>query len=191
METTMDKKIFRKSALSRRNEIPSDVRMEKSAKICKRFLNLPQYRTASAIHLFVPFGTEIDTREIIETAWLDGKTCVFPFTDRKNDRLLHRSAAGWDQFISGYAGILEPSGNCPTFSVEKLDIVIVPGMAFDRDGFRMGYGGGYYDRFLPHSKALRVAPAFSEQLVEQVPRETHDLPVSLILTEEESIVCGA
>ncbi len=181
------KRRFRKQAIARRETLSPEQRQDFSLAACNRLLTLDLYRNAGAIHAFVPFGSEIDTRPIIEQAWADGKTVVFPVTDRKNDTLIHRAAQNWEQFTPGYAGILEPSGACPEFPLGDLDLILVPGMAYDRQGYRMGYGGGYYDRFLPQTRAVTVGLAFNVQLVDEVPREVHDLPVMLLITETETI----
>ena len=87
-----------------------------------------------------------------------------------------------------FKDILEPIPEC-TVLVEKeqIDVIVVPGVVFDRNGYRIGFGGGYYDRYLQDFEGLRVSLAFQEQLYTEVPRESHDLPVHILITDNECI----
>jgi 5-formyltetrahydrofolate cyclo-ligase len=89
----------------------------------------------------------------------------------------------------GYRGIPEPGAHCALIDIASIDWVLVPGVAFDRDGRRVGYGGGYYDRFLPllRADARRVAGAFEMQLVERVPAGRHDVTIDAVVTEARSV----
>lgn len=93
------------------------------------------------------------------------------------------------ELIVGERGLLEPDPDRAEPIGEEIDLVLVPGLAFDRNGGRIGYGAGFYDRFLAGTPAVKVALAYSLQLIDAVPVEPHDVPVDRILTEEESIVC--
>lgn len=180
---------YRKEFLKIRDSIPKEVQKEKSRLMTQLFIGHEYYNAANVIHAFVSFGSEINTRGIIEDAWQKGKNVVCPITDNKNKRLSNRLVKSWDDFIPGYAQIPEPKSDLPEVEVIEFDIILIPGMAFDKYGFRMGYGGGYYDRFLPQTKAKRIAPVFSEQLIDCVPHCLHDQQVDLIVTEKEIISC--
>jgi 5-formyltetrahydrofolate cyclo-ligase len=102
---------------------------------------------------------------------------------------LHAIADPQRDIVAGYRAIPEPLPACPRVSRDAIDFVLVPGVAFDRLGRRMGYGGGYFDRLLPHlaPRAVRVAGAFEIQLVDRVPAAPHDIAVDAIVTESREL----
>jgi len=93
---------------------------------------------------------------------------------------------------AGYRGIPEPRADCPPVTLESIEFVLTPGIAFDAEGRRLGYGGGYYDRLLPllHSAACRVGGAFEVQIVARVPAAPHDVRVQYVVTERRTIECA-
>ena len=140
--------------------------------------------------LTLPFGSEWDTHALLEAALARAKTVALPRVNRATrmldicaiTRLEHDAAPG-------YRGIPEPGAHCALIDIASIDWVLVPGVAFDPDGHRIGYGGGYYDRLLPllRADARRVAAAFELQLVERVPAASHDVTVDAVVTEARSI----
>lgn len=159
--------------------------------IHERLFNLDAWQTAKTVAVTVSMGSEIDTREIIEKAWEEGKTVVVPKCLPKERHLDFRTITTYDNLETVYYGLLEPKVT-ETASIHKMeiDLIIVPGLMFDTEGYRIGFGGGYYDRFLVDATAVKVAQAFDVQIIENLPRETHDIPVDRILTPSRSIVCG-
>jgi len=184
------KPAYRKQYLALRDALSSSVQASKSAKMSDRLMQLEEYRQANTIHAFISFGSEIDTRLIIENAWANNKQVVCPVTDTKNKCLTHHQVFGWNDFTTGYAGILEPKAGCPEIELAKLELILIPGMAFDAFGFRMGYGGGYYDRFLPQTNAVCIAPAFESQIIERVPHCMHDQQIDLLVSDKRVIRCN-
>ncbi len=180
---------LRKRILAARDALAAIDRSIGSAAACRRLLSDIRYVEARSIHLFHPFGSELDTRPLIGESWLAGKTVVMPETDAKNRRLVHRVVSSFADLAPGYRGILEPLGSCEEFDIARLDLVVVPGCCFDRFGGRMGYGGGFYDRFLGATQAVRVALAFDEQVVASVPRCDHDLGVDALVTPGGVVEC--
>ena len=106
---------------------------------------------------------------------------------RPDHTLDHHAVRGPDELTPGPFGIAEPRPSCPTVAPAALDVILVPGVAFDRAGGRLGYGGGFYDRFLAACTGPRLGLAFALQLVACVPREAHDLPLAVLVTEAEVI----
>ncbi len=182
---------FRQASIAKRDNIDAELRATWSHEACERLTSLDEFQTAAAIHVFVPFGSEIDTRPLIEQAWKEGKTVVVPRTDVAHQRLEHCIINGWQDLVPGYASIPEPRENTERFGVSELDLVVTPGCAFDPYGARMGYGGGYYDRFLYLTTASRVAIAFDIQIIDQVPYCAHDLLVHKVVTEKRVLICDA
>lgn len=128
---------------------------------------------------------EIDTSPIIHEAFKEGKTVCVPKVTGEGVtfHIIHST----DDLETGVMNILEPT-TPPT--TQKMDLCIVPGRVFDRAGYRVGWGGGYFDRFLKTFGGTTVSLAYTVQLVEQVPTEPHDLPVQWIVTEKEMIQCS-
>ncbi|WP_457624383.1 5-formyltetrahydrofolate cyclo-ligase [Persephonella sp.] len=171
------KQSIRKELLSRRiGHIKAE---EDSKKIAEKFISLPQLRKARNILLYYPHKNEVDTRFIIKKLLEDGSFNLF-LPKVSGDRLLPVRISDLSGLKKGYAGIMEPEGE--VYSPEDIDIVVVPAVAFDLKGHRLGYGKGYYDRFLKETGALRVGVAYDFQVVDKLPAEQHDVPVELILT---------
>jgi 5-formyltetrahydrofolate cyclo-ligase len=149
------------------------------------------FRRARTLLLSLAFRSEWQTRPLFAQCWSAGKTTVAPRVNRRTRMLeLHAVSDLERDVASGYLGIFEPQPHCPSVDVAAIDWVLVPGVAFDLAGHRIGYGGGYYDRLLPtlREDAPRIAGAFELQIVERVPASAHDLKVDAIVTEARTIV---
>lgn len=134
-------------------------------------------------------GPEVATRPILERAWEEGKNVACPKVQWRPRDLVSFAVTRFDELREGRGGLLEPDPDGADPIEEAFDLILVPGLAFDPAGGRIGYGAGFYDRFLERTGGLKVALAYSLQVVEVVPVEPHDVPVDRILTEEESIDC--
>jgi 5-formyltetrahydrofolate cyclo-ligase len=168
------KRGLRARILRERDAIPGEDRATASASIAASLLAREDFASSRTVLLTLPFGSEWDTRALLRaTGMLD--ICAIT-------RLEHDAAPG-------YRGIPEPCAHCALLAVATIDWVLVPGVAFDRAGHRIGYGGGYYDRLLPLLRAdtHRVAGAFELQLVDRVPAAPHDVTVDAVVTEARSI----
>ncbi len=187
------KKELRKQILQCRKEIPVDMRAEKSKRIVDHLLQSSLYQEARFVFSFVPFGDEVNIRPVLEQAVQVGKRLAIPKTLSSPRELVLYPFEGWDQLIAGVYGILEPDPEKGTVvDPADIDLILMPGVAFDRQGGRLGYGGGYYDRFLASLPQLPplLAPCFTEQMVEQVPTEGHDIQVDMLITDEEIMECA-
>ena len=171
------KKSVRQEILTRR--ISHAKAEDDSKKIAERFLSLPQLKKAKNILLYYPHKNEVDTRFIIKELIKSKNFNLFLPKVVGND-LIPVKITDLSVLKKGYAGIMEPEGE--RSSPENIDIVVVPAVAFDLEGHRLGYGKGYYDRFLKKTKALKVGVAYDFQIVDKLPREQHDVPVDLIIT---------
>lgn len=178
----MDKKEFRKCALSVRDGIKG--REEKSKKICERLLLLPQYKESKTLMCYVSFRSEAETRGIIKAALIAGKSVCVPVVE--NGQMYACYISDLDELTPGAYGILEPKEKRKAVP-EDIDLCLVPGAAFDRCGGRIGYGGGYYDRFLQATTAARIALCFDGQVYDVIPSEAHDMKMDLLVTEKEVI----
>ncbi len=180
---------IRKQLFTLRNAMSKDERQEKSLRACQRLMDLPAFAKARAIHAFVPFRSEIDTRPVIKQAWKAAKKVALPKVVACDHTMRNIWTQSWDQLEAGYMGIPEPKAELPDAELSKLELIVVPGAAFDRFGGRMGYGGGFYDRFMLQSPALRVGFCFDLQVIDAVPHCAHDLQVDLLVTDERVMVC--
>ena len=147
---------------------------------------LDAYRHASVVLLTLPFRSEWDAALAAAHALADGKIVAIPRVDRAARMLRPLRIRNLGSDIEpGYHGVPEPRDHCQSVALESIEWVLVPGVAFDAGGRRLGYGGGYYDRLLPllRGEAQRVAGAFEAQLVDTVPAAPHDVGVDCIVTE--------
>lgn len=183
------RQLLRQEILARRDTLPQHDRQEKSRALAARLGDLDCYVQARAILFFVSFRSEIDTLFLMAQALERGVQVAAPLTITKDKdlRIFAITDLGAD-LVPGYQGILEPDpGRCLELDPAVLDLVIVPGSVFDRHGGRMGYGGGYYDRFLANraSQATRLGICFDMQLVDQVPMAAHDQYLDYVVTESQ------
>ncbi len=181
------KRRLRRSVIARRDALPAPERRAASLAIADAVMSLEEMREASTVHLFASFGSEVDTTPIIERLLSSGRRPVLPVVVSERWTMEHAAIASLADLEPGFKGIREPCPSCPRVGPEAVDLVIVPGVAFGRCCGRMGYGGGFYDRFLAACPAPRIAIAFSVQIVDDVPCDEHDLPVHAIVTEREII----
>jgi 5-formyltetrahydrofolate cyclo-ligase len=177
---------MRRQVLARRDALPVEIRAAASAAIAARILALPAFASADAVLLTLPFGSEWDTLPVVRAALAAGRTVAIPRVDVQARMLeLHAISDPQRDTVAGHQGIPEPLPDRPRVSRAAIRFVLVPGVAFDLAGRRLGYGGGYYDRLLPllSPDVACVAGALEIQLVDRVPAAPHDLPVDAIVTE--------
>jgi 5-formyltetrahydrofolate cyclo-ligase len=181
---------LRRQMLERRDALPAGARAAASAAIAARIASLPEFGAANTVLLTLPFRSEWDTRSLVSAALAAGKTVAMPRVDAPSRMLeLHAIADPDRDIVGGFQGIPEPRTDRPRVPREAIDFVLVPGVAFDLAGGRLGYGGGYYDRLLPllSPRAARVVGAFELQLVDHVPAAPHDVAVDAIVTESRTL----
>lgn len=182
------KKEIRKRMLEVRSSLSAQDVEAKSAAIVQKVLNTPEFIEADNILLYADFGNEVMTRGIFENAILAKKRAYFPKCDRLTNRMDFYRIISVNQLKPGFKGIMEPEE-----AVEKRFVMngaedtlaIVPGVAFDISGYRIGYGRGYYDRFLAERRQIStMALAYSCQIVDEIYAQEHDIKMDKIVTEE-------
>lgn len=181
---------IRKRMIAQRNAIPRKEIEEKSRAIQKRVTALEEIRLAPTLMVYLSFGSEVLTDDLIRWCWGEGKRIVVPFCHVESRELTACRIDGFDELVTGHYGIRAPKeGLLRPVDGGEIEAILVPAVAFDRRGYRIGYGGGYYDRFLPKvPRALKIGVAFTSQIIEEIPVDGHDLPVDVIVTEREVIV---
>lgn len=190
---SLSKKEWRQRALERRDAMPAVERSAASAAIVRTLEAMPAYAGARVVMLYVSFGSEVETGSLIAAALAAGKKVAVPKVLKREGALVPSALQDpAKDLVAGAYGILEPKAETlrpvrPT----SLDLIVVPGVAFDLQGHRIGYGGGYYDRFLPTvaATAVTVALAFESQLFPLLPAEPYDRRVDHVVTEKRLIDC--
>jgi 5-formyltetrahydrofolate cyclo-ligase len=188
------KRAMRGAIIAARDGLAAATRERAGRAIGERLRALPSFRAARCILATLPFRGEWDTRPVLAAALAAGKKVALP---RVNDAArmldLHTVADLAADTMPGYRAIPEPRPERPRLDPAAVDWVLVPGVAFDPEGKRLGYGGGYYDRLLAllRPETARVAGAFDLQVVPRVPAAPHDLAVDVVVTETRSLVIRA
>lgn len=156
----------------------------RSSAICKRLSMLDEYRQADNICAYISKGNEVDTKPIIDLAWSQGKNIYVPKVYGRDMHFIR--ICSYDDLQKGNFGIYEPVSD--EYSDVDSGLMIMPGVAFDRECNRIGFGGGYYDRYLEeHGQLITVALAYDLQIVSQIDSEQTDIKPHIILTESEII----
>lgn len=186
-----DKASIRKIVLSRRNALSVEIRKVKDLKIKEKILALPEFRAAHKILLYASFRSEVDTLDLLKYCVDYGKIIVLPKVDRNNDELTLYRIEDMNEVVAGYMGIPEPQVHAGRrMPVEEMDLIIVPGVAFDGHCNRLGYGKGFYDKLLTRGAKAKIAIAYEEQIVEYIPSEPYDIKMDKIITDKRIIECS-
>jgi 5-formyltetrahydrofolate cyclo-ligase len=184
------KKNFRTAALRARDALSEQQRKLKSSLIMDRLYSMPVVQEAFLFFVYVSFSSEVDTHGLIRMLLAEGKNVSVPCIERSSKIMrASRIKSMEDDLAPGCYGILEPAPGCLN-PVENrtIDVVIVPGAAFTPDGFRIGYGGGFYDRFLKNCPAVTVGIAFDLQVFDKIPFDVQwDVPLDYVVTESSII----
>jgi 5-formyltetrahydrofolate cyclo-ligase len=184
------KRALRARVLAARDALDPMARAAGARAIASRIAALPSFDGATTLLATLPFGSEWDVRPLAQAALDRGKTLVLPRVDATARVLvLHRVADLDTDVLPGFRGIAEPSPRAPVVRPVEVDCVLVPGIAFDAAGRRLGYGGGYYDRLLPELRpgVPRIAGAFDVQVVDTVPAGGHDAAVDVVVTPTRTL----
>ena len=195
MNITTEKRQIRKTIIAAREQLPPDVRAEYNAAITERLLQLPEYSRAETVLGYMNFGSEFASELWVAQVLADGKRLILPKVNHHTNQLdLYRVDDPENQLESGLWGIREPVvERCKRLDdINEVEFALLPGIAFSRNGARLGYGGGFYDKLLAHVShrpALATA-AFGLQIVTQIPQEATDVRVGWIVTEAETINCS-
>lgn len=186
MERSTKKEIRAIVKKNRREATPEQIR-ENSNEICKQFLNLPEYKEAKVVFAYMDCKNEVETKMVIEQCWRDGKTVAVPKVF--GEIMKYYVITSYDDLEEGYFGIPEPKHEQLNEIVCDDGLMILPGVAFDICRHRVGYGGGFYDRYLEaHPGMKKIAFAFEFQMFESVPFEVFDRQPEKIITEKRIII---
>ena len=181
------KKEFRKKVINLRKEKDKDFIKHNSDIITDKLLNLDCIKNAKNIMLYLDFNNEVSTDSLIKKLLDLGKIVSSPITLKEERKLIPSQITDLKNGIQyGAYNIREPKPECsPAINIKDLDVVIVPAVAYDKNCYRLGYGGGFYDRFLENLRkdAVTIGIAFDLQIFDEVPKEPHDAQLDYIVTE--------
>ena len=212
----MDKKNLRKQMLLQRNNMPDTKCLKKSRHAARLLFKTASYKQAQNILVYMHYGSELQTVDIIRQAFEDHKHVFVPRVEGKNmDFYEIHSMADCEE---GFHGIPEPKMDCPrlifdigdndtddnvsgkdetgsygtnrVLAKKDITLMVLPGLAFDQKGHRLGYGGGYYDRYFERfgTDYTKVAVGYDFQLIDEVPYEPHDIPIDIFISDNRCIM---
>lgn len=183
----MPKQGLRKAILARRRSLSAAEASSASHLVQQAFVATGEFVEARIVAIYAPIHNEVDTAEVMHAALASAKLLLLPAVC--NDGLELRSISGPGELCRGAFGIPEPAAQCPVHSPEEADLFVIPGIAFDLSGRRIGYGKGYYDRALHHQegKGKLVGFCYDFQLLERIAGEPHDVRMDIIITERRII----
>ncbi|WP_377888490.1 5-formyltetrahydrofolate cyclo-ligase [Alkalihalobacillus sp. R86527] len=170
---------------NRLKELSDGEKRKRDDQLLEQLFTYEPYKRANTIGLTIAMKKEVDTRKIIEHAWSAGKKVAVPKCEPKDKTMTFRYLRSWDELETVYFGLQEPKPELTEeCTPEQIQLLIVPGLLFDERGYRIGFGGGYYDRFLQKYSNKTVSLAYGFQLVKEIPVEPFDLPVGALITDE-------
>lgn len=191
MDIVEQKKSIRKLIKEKKSQLTSEYILASSKKITNILINLDAFKNARTVMCYLSFGNEVDTKEIIDKCLESDKTILVPVIKRNADGTSYMEASKLqnpnEDLYPGIMGILEPKGtSIRIMDPTLIDLIIVPGLAFDESGNRLGYGAGYYDYFLERLRVdcKKIALTFSYQMIDKIPTQKHDKQIRAIITEK-------
>jgi len=190
MNHKQERKRLRAKARQKRDNIPPAVRSDWSQQIIKQVIDWIETNGANAILLYLSMRSEVETNHLFDYLLNSGKVVLAPVMDLKQYTLTpHRITDAERDLVVHPYGMHEPNTEaCLPFPLDEIDLITVPGLAFDRQGYRIGYGGGFYDRFLPQCpQAVWIGLAYEAQITADALPQAWDVPLHQIATEKSSI----
>ena len=185
----MEKKRIREEIIQKRNDLSSKIKKEYDELILKKLIESDIYNKSKKIFTYVSFSSEIDTIKFIKYALNDNKEVYVPKTDKTKKEMVAIRINSLENMDVDNWGILEPKSVDKNKIGKNFDLILIPGLAFDRKGNRIGYGGGYYDKYLSQIKEEnnKIVLAYDFQVVDSIKNEAHDIKVNYIITNNKFI----
>ncbi|WP_179194782.1 5-formyltetrahydrofolate cyclo-ligase [Bacillus sp. EAC] len=184
----MEKKHIRTSMIKNIKELSKLDRDKRSKQIIDQLMEIDVWKNADIVATTMPMEHEINTNYLIQSCWMQNKTVVVPKCNHKTREMQFFKIKSFSDLQVGYFGIQEPiEDSCEKISKENIDLIVVPGVAYTIKGDRLGYGGGFYDRYLENYNGDLVSLAYEIQIIETIPTEKHDCSIPIIITETSTI----
>jgi 5-formyltetrahydrofolate cyclo-ligase len=186
----MSKNDYRALMTSMRDALEHTQKSDYDKSIFNRLINCDFYNDANIIFTYVSFKSEVDTIKIIDHSLSLGKLICVPKINKHTKSMEVYRIKGFEDLDKGYFGILEPNEDCREVPADNIDLILLPGLAFDRSGTRIGYGRGFYDRYLTKCKAYvpKIALSYDFQVASKLPSNEFDIKVDAIITNKEIIL---
>ena len=183
MSVSIQKSALRKHLLEKRDATSAELRDIVSEKIHENLKKISSYTNSQNIACYFPIGSEVDTHDIMLNILEQGKNLLLPKI--VNDNIEFYIVPNLETLEKGSFEIMEPKSSCD--KAEKIDCVLIPTVGASKLGVRLGYGKGYYDRFLSSTDAVKISLTYSKQIVKSIPSNSHDVKMDWIVTEDENI----
>ncbi|OGR84816.1 MAG: 5-formyltetrahydrofolate cyclo-ligase [Elusimicrobia bacterium RIFCSPLOWO2_01_FULL_54_10] len=181
------KEDLRKKFKVLRGRLPAAYRKAASGKIADKLFSLPEWKKAGSVGIYVGTRSEVDTAAIFKRALAERKKVRAPKV-LSDTKIRFFEVSGNKDLKKGTFGILEPKPACKKVGCSTMDLLIVPGLVFDKKGYRLGYGLGYYDRFLPRAfRSFKVGLSYDKTFVPSLPHDPNDKPVDAVITEKAAV----
>ncbi|MEW6042637.1 MAG: 5-formyltetrahydrofolate cyclo-ligase [Thermoproteota archaeon] len=183
MKENNEKSSLRKLLLGKRDSLSADFIDIASKKIQKNLKKVQEYQAAKTVAAYYSIGSEVRTHDILQDILSNGKTLALPRVE--DDHLVFCKVLRFEDLEKGEFGIMEPKQNCP--QIDEFDVILVPAIAMTKGGQRLGYGRGYYDRFLADRKSSTIALTYSRFVVKNIPSSKNDVVIQWVVTEDDVI----
>ena len=183
MSVNIQKTALRKHLLEKRDATSAELRGISSMKIHQNLKQITSFTNSQNIACYFPIGSEIDTRDIMLDILQQDKNLLLPKI--VNDNLKFYIVTNLEKLEKGSFEIMEPKDSCKM--AEKINCVLIPTVGVSKTGIRLGYGKGYYDRFLSSTDAVKISLTYSKQIVKSIPSDLHDIKIDWIVTEDENV----
>ncbi len=187
-EIAQQKAALRTEIRIRRDSLSKQAVDDRSRRILSHLKGIPELKSARAVHTYVAWKNEVDTHALIRWLFDTGRRVIVPWVEKADRRMHHFEIRSLAELQPGSFGILEPVREMTTeVDTTEIDMVIVPGLAFDLSGNRLGYGWGFYDDFLKDLSIPKVALAYDFQVIDSVPVNNNDVPLDIVVSETRVI----
>jgi len=183
LSVNIQKAALRKHLLEKRDATSAELRDISSERIHQNIKQISSYTNSQNNACYFPIGSEVDTRDIMLNILEQGKNLLLPKI--VNDNIEFYIIPNLETLEKGNFEIMEPKDSCK--KAEKIDCVLIPTVGVSKSGVRLGYGKGYYDRFLSLIDAVKISLTYSKQIVKSIPNESHDVKIDWIVTEDENV----
>lgn len=180
----VEKARLRKQLLDSRDSLSQDFINITSKQIQDNLRKVDFFRNAKSVGAYYSIGSEVKTQEILQEILKSGRDVALPKVVKKD--LVFKKINSFSDLEQGNFSVMEPKDDCK--DMKKIEVIIVPAIALTRDGYRLGYGFGYYDRYLSGKKSKTIALSYSKQVIRSFPHSDHDVRIDCIVTEDEVIM---
>ncbi|MBQ7836570.1 MAG: 5-formyltetrahydrofolate cyclo-ligase [Clostridia bacterium] len=180
-----NKREIRREYRQKRKNLNAEIKAARDTSLCRLITDTKAFKDAEAVLMYAPTADEVDIMPVAEAALTLGKRVYFPLCNTEDNTLSFHRVLKISELEMGHYGILAPPTSSPTYNNESVtaSLCLVPGLVFDDHGYRVGYGKGYYDRFLSQFSGMSAGVVYSDFITEDVPRNEFDLKVDMIITE--------